>query len=147
MKTILIFLLIIFANNLSADFKKSNPVGPGVIHHHEFRESGPWHIHVLEIDLTNPWINLETAKAKDKLAALERTSSMSLRSNYENHTIIGGINGDFYDGSGIPIGAMIRNGVLVKRPYPRSVFGLSSQKSPGPLQERINGVLKSLSST
>ena len=130
MKTILIFSLFIFASNLSADFKKSNPVGPGVIHHHEFRESGPWHIHVLEIDLTNPWINLETAKAKDKLAALERTSSMSLRSNFEDHTIIGGINGDFYDGSGIPIGAMIRNGVLVKRPYPRSVFGISYQKSP-----------------
>ncbi len=130
MKTIILLLILFLTHQLFADFKKSQPVGPGVVHHHDFREAGPWHIHVLEIDITNPWISLETAKAQDRVAALERTSSMSLRNNSENHTIIGGINGDFYDGSGIPIGAMVRNGVLVKQPYPRSVFGISFDKSP-----------------
>ena len=72
-----------FAQNLNADSIKSTPVGPGIIHHHETITSGPWEIQVLEIDRTNPWIQLETVKANDVLNAYERTSSMASRKDSE----------------------------------------------------------------
>ena len=130
MKKVLLVLFLLIFSTVHADFNKSEPVGPGVIYHHVFKEVGPWHIHVLEIDLTNPWITLETVKAQDKLSALERTSSMAGRNIFENHTVIGAINGDFYDGNGTPIGAQVRNGILLKRPTTRSVFGITSDKVP-----------------
>ncbi|HID93946.1 MAG TPA: hypothetical protein EYP60_07605, partial [bacterium (Candidatus Stahlbacteria)] len=121
----IIYLLVFtcgFAQLAFADFIESNPVGPGVIYHHEFREAGPWHIHVLEIDLSVDWIHLETVKANDRLAGYERTSSMATRNDYEMHRVVGAINGDFYESGGIPVGAQVLDGILLKRPTTRSVF-------------------------
>ena len=123
------YLLIISVIYLSvfsveADSIKSTPVGPGIIHHHEVITAGPWEINVLEIDRTNPWIKLETVKANDQLSAYERTSSMSARKDAEAHRVVGAINGDFYATGGIPVGAQVLNGELLKHPHTnRSVFG------------------------
>lgn len=119
-----------FAQLAFADFIESNPVGPGVIYHHEFREAGPWHIHVLEIDLSVDWIHLETVKANDRLAGYERTSSMATRNDYEMHRVVGAINGDFYESGGIPVGAQVLDGILLKRPTTRSVFWCTDLKKP-----------------
>lgn len=110
--------------------RTAEPVGPGVVHYHEVLEAGPWQIHVLEIDLTNPWIRLQTAKAQNRLAGRERTSVMAARLDREAHRIVGAINGDFYDGSGVPIGAQVLNGWLLKRPSSRSVFGFLEDHRP-----------------
>ncbi len=127
-----IFLVVfVFTRFSFADFIESTPVGPGIIHYHEFREAGPWHIHVLEIDITNDWISLETVKANNLLYGNERTSSMATRNDREEHRVVGAINGDFYNPGGIPVGAQVLNGMLLKRPYPtRSVFGYTDQKEP-----------------
>jgi len=133
MKRILFLLVFvsILAQTASADFIESTPVGPGIVHHHEFREGGPWHFHVLEIDLSENWIQLETVKANDRLSGYERTSSMSGRNNYEMHRVVGAINGDFYASGGIPTGTQVLDGILLKRPYAgRSVFGSTSEKQP-----------------
>ena len=129
----IIYLLVFtcgFAQLAFADFIESNPVGPGVIYHHEFREAGPWHIHVLEIDLSVDWIHLETVKANDRLAGYERTSSMATRNDYEMHRVVGAINGDFYESGGIPVGAQVLDGILLKRPTTRSVFWCTDLKKP-----------------
>jgi exopolysaccharide biosynthesis protein len=125
-----IFILIFLTNIGFADSIESTPVGPGIIHHHKIREAGPWHIQVLEIDLTNEWIKLETVKANDRLGGMERTSSMAVRNDHESHRVVGAINGDFYEAGGIPVGAQVLDGVLLKRPTTRSVFGLISINRP-----------------
>ena len=129
-KIFLFILSLIIIQVSYADFIKSRPVGPGVIHHHVYRSAGPWHIQVLEINRADSLIQFETVKALDRLAAREQTSSMAGRSDREQHRVVGAINGDFYDGNGIPIGAQVLNGLLLKLPYPRSVFGFTTQKFP-----------------
>jgi hypothetical protein len=103
----LLVFLCIHASVVFADFLESTPVGPGIIHHHEYREAGPWHLHVLEIDLSQDWVHLETIKAADRLSAYEKTSSMAGRSDAETHRVVGAINGDFYASGGVPIGAQV----------------------------------------
>jgi hypothetical protein len=114
-----------------ADYTESTPVGPGIIHHHEHREMGPWHLQVLEIDLSNDLIHLETVKANDRLSGYERTSSMAGRNDHEEHRVVGATNGDFYASGGIPTGTQVLAGELLKEPNPnRSVFGTTPSKKP-----------------
>jgi len=125
-----IILLLICILSLQADEVTSRPIGPGVIHYHELRTAGPWRIHVVEIDLSNPHMVLETVKAQDLLAGYERTSSMAQRSDGEAHRVVAAMNGDFYNSGGIPVNAQVRNGSLLKRPYSRTVFGVGPQLQP-----------------
>jgi len=127
---LVVWFFLLVSVSAQADFIESRPVGPGIIHHHEFRSQGPWHIQVLEIDLTNPHVKLETVKADDQLWGYERTSLMAARSDTEAHRIVGAINGDFYASGGIPIGAQVLNGNLLKREYPRSAFGVGLNNEP-----------------
>jgi hypothetical protein len=136
-----------FAQLAFGDFIESNPVGPGIIHHHEFREAGPWHIHVLEIDLSVEWIHLETVKADDQLYSLERTSSMAKRNDYEEHRVIGAVNGDFYEAVGTPVGAQVLDGILLKRPTTRSVVGFTDLKEPFLDVVSFNGTITASDST
>ncbi len=123
--TLLISVSIAVCGNL-----ESLPVGPGIIHHHDYLANGPWHIQILEIDLTNEWITLETVKAGDLLIGNELTSSMSARSEREEHRVVGAVNGDFYASGGVPIGAQISRGTLLKPPYSRSAFGFGPDSHP-----------------
>ncbi|OQX95075.1 hypothetical protein B6I21_07320, partial [candidate division KSB1 bacterium 4572_119] len=126
----LLFFCVLPQLSLIADSKKSQQVGPGVIHHQEFIESGPWRLNVLEIDLANEWIKIETAIANDQLIGREKTSSLAAENDTEKHRVVGAINGDFFSSDGIPVGAQVQSGVLQKGPISRSVFGYSTSKTP-----------------
>jgi len=113
----------------------SKYVAPGVKHTSITFPSVPWTVNVLEIDITNPYITLETVKAskdgREQLKAFEKTSSMANRKNYQGHIVIGAINGDFYNTqTGEQINIQVENGEILKRPYPRSVFGITIDKKP-----------------
>ncbi len=134
-------LLIILSLSFSSlvrsqsDTIVSRYVGPGVKHTSITFPSVPWTVNVLEIDITNPYITLETVKAskdgREQLKAFEKTSSMANRKNYQGHAVIGAINGDFYNTqTGEQINIQVENGEILKRPYPRSVFGITIDKKP-----------------
>jgi phosphodiester glycosidase/type IX secretion system substrate protein len=124
-------IFVLFAQILIADSIKSTPVGPGIIYHHETISSGPWEIQVMEIDRSNPWVQLETVKANDVLNAYERTSSMASRKDSEGHRVVGAINGDFYSTGGIPVGTQVLKGEMLKHPHTnRSVFGTDNNGMP-----------------
>ena len=130
-KFILMTVLFVFPGQSSfAGIIDSTPVGPGVIHYHVVKDTGPWQIHVLEIDLTNKWLKLKTVKANDRIMGRERTSLMAARSDRDRHRVVAAINADFFDAGGIPVGAQIMNGILLKRPTTRSVFGITFSKKP-----------------
>lgn len=128
---LLVLLVFAFHSSLYAEIVEVRTVGPDVIYYHDVRPEGPWQIHILEIDLSNQWNRLETVKADNSLHGLEKTSSMALRNDYEAHRVLGAINGDFYEAGGIPVGAQVAKGILLKRPDPRrSVFAVTNEKSP-----------------
>lgn len=116
MKIKLYFIsLLILSNLVIAGSLDSVHVGPGVIHYHEVIDAGPWNINVLAIDLHNEWLKFQSVKAGDKLTAFEKTSSAAARNNYEEHKVVGAINGDFYNTStGEQIGTQIASGELLK---------------------------------
>ncbi|MCI0494613.1 phosphodiester glycosidase family protein, partial [candidate division KSB1 bacterium] len=130
-KNLLVPVIILFcALSALAETIVSTPVGPGVIHHHEFRAAGPWQLHVLEIDLSNPWIKIESIKANNLIVGREGTSSMSARSDREAHRVVGAINADFFSGDGTPVGAQVIDGILLKQPNQRSMFAVSNLMQP-----------------
>ncbi len=122
-----ILLLIIFASLftptvITAQYQfqtlVEEPVGPGVNYKHITESTQPWSIQVLSVDLGNPYIDIETVKARDKLQGLETTSSMALRSDSIGHYVVGAVNGDFFDNTGTPINAQISGGELLRPPIP-----------------------------
>jgi hypothetical protein len=141
-----IFLYVIVMGLLStgflhADHLDSLQVGPGVMYYSESRDYGPFQFDVLVIDMTNPYITFETVKANDRLYAFERTSSMSARKDRENHRIVGGVNGDFYNTSnGSPIGAQISNGEIVKTDEAWQTIGVSALNIPSVADVTFSGI-------
>lgn len=130
-KLLLSLIFSVFLSQISvADSINSSPVGPGIIHHREFREAGPWQINVLEIDLTNEWLKIESIKANNQIVGRETTSAMAARTDREAHRVVGAINADFFEIDGTPVGAQVVNGILLKQPYPRSVFAVSNFMPP-----------------
>jgi hypothetical protein len=121
MKKLTIFLLLIFCTGVflaaEDDYKliKRLQVGPGSIYSYYEVPSRPWKIHVTEIDLTNPFISLETVKSRDKMYGFERVSSMSARNDSAGHRVVMGVNGDFYNTSnGVPINNQVSNGEFIQ---------------------------------
>ena len=100
-----------------ADSLRTQVVAPGVIHHYVYAASGPWAIHVLQIDLDRCY----TARAvKGVVGAIgrEKTSDLLGRLN-DSVRVVGGVNADFFSltqPQGVPVGALITNGMLVTGP-------------------------------
>jgi len=89
-------------------------VGPGVVRKKVIETNIPWTINVLEIDLKNPEISIESVKARDLLSGTEQISSMVVRKNRTGHSIVGSVNGDYFSGAGVPINAQVVNGEILK---------------------------------
>jgi len=129
---IFLCILLIF-NPLSicfSDFRLSEKVAPGVVYFQEYYSQGPWHIHVLEINLWNSGITLESAIAKNSLFGREKTSVIASQQSQIDHYVVGAINADFFEGNGNPIGGQIIKGQLINEPISRSVFGMTTTGRP-----------------
>ncbi|MBU0560873.1 MAG: phosphodiester glycosidase family protein, partial [Bacteroidetes bacterium] len=88
-------------------------VGPGVVHKKYLEPVQPWTLNVLEIDLTNPMITLESIIANDNIKGSGTVRTQLNSKIREGHTAIGAINGDFY--SATPINSQVINGELIKQ--------------------------------
>ena len=71
-------------------------VGPGVIFAKYDLPAMPLKVSVMEMDLTNKYVDFETCKGGDKGVAEENPLSMATRNNRPGHEVIGATNGDFY---------------------------------------------------
>ncbi|MCX6150258.1 MAG: phosphodiester glycosidase family protein [Ignavibacteriales bacterium] len=136
MKKFLLFIFsTLFITNLYSQYQldtvSSKTAGPGVIHTKILVKSAPWTINVLEVDLKNPFIKIESVKSKDKLIGMERASSISSRKNYDGHHVVGAVNADFYNtANGIPINIQVANGELLRTPIALSTIGFDVDKKP-----------------
>ncbi|MCD6234254.1 MAG: phosphodiester glycosidase family protein [Candidatus Marinimicrobia bacterium] len=106
---------------------KGELIAPGVWYYHDHQESVPWDIHVVTVCLSTPSVTVETIKAGNQLRALEKTSSMVSRFD---GNVVAAVNADFFQGDGMPVGAQVIQGELIKNPTIRSVFGITNTKEP-----------------
>ena len=114
----------------------TNQVGPGVIHTKVLEPHKPWTINVLEIDLQNPYVTVESIKAGGQLGVKLRVGTQASYHSYPAHIPVGAINGDFYSATG-PINAQVSNGEIVKledlaatNPIYWSAIGFDGQNNP-----------------
>ncbi len=133
-KHIILFCLFLFSTVFAQDnfqITSTTKVGPGAIHRVYVDPFKPWNINVFEVDLTNPLIKIETAKGDDRLYGFERTSSMAQRKSSPGHTVIGAVNGDFYNTStGEPLTTQLINGEMLKTPINWWSIAFNTENKP-----------------
>jgi hypothetical protein len=93
-------LLLTAACSLHAQYQLDTLVsysaGPGVVYTKIREASGPNFIHILETDLNNPFIKMQTVKAKNLKVGLEKPSVMAAQQEAPGHHVIGIVNADFF---------------------------------------------------
>ncbi|MBO6651835.1 MAG: phosphodiester glycosidase family protein [Balneola sp.] len=138
-----IFLMIPVSvfSQVKFDTVNVKQIGEGAFHYSIIAQSVPWTLEVVEFDLTNGIYSLETVKAQDRLAAYEKTSSMSARKSVPGHEVIAAVNGDFYSG-GTPTNLQVLNGEILTKPINREVFGYSDNSEMFINTTSYDGVLK-----
>ncbi len=119
MKNILTLILFYSSISFSAsDTTSSEIVAPGVVHT-QYTLPGPFTLDVLQVDVTNPHITLETFKPS---GGLTKTTVQSASNDKAGHRVIGAVNGGFFSfETGWPIHNQLANG--------RPVLGISTTKS------------------
>lgn len=91
------------------------PVGPGMIYVEIEAPRVPWTLDVLEVDLTSPFLEMETATANGQLGAgYEVVSSMAARHDAPGHRVVGAINADFSGTGSRPASIQIQGGEMVR---------------------------------
>lgn len=133
MKNIVITLFLIFSQlnaQVKLDTLSVSSVVEGITHTKISVASVPWSINVLEIDITNPHIKIESVKATNKIRGNERISVLAKQNTYENHKVVAAVNGDFYHAGGIPTNLQIRNGQIISMPISRTVIAFNLNNKP-----------------
>jgi hypothetical protein len=95
---------------LAPDSLRSVEVGEGVWYHYLWSSSGPFAIHLAEIDLSRCALGLDVATARaqeGKAGGHEWVSAMAAR---HTRTTLVAVNGDFFTPEGLPLGPEVQVG-------------------------------------
>ena len=132
MKTLLILLLLVFSLRAKYDLfiDRCQTVGPGMVYKHLFVLDKLWNINILEIDLTNPYVKIETVKARNSCQGVETVSSMAGRRTFVRHQVVAAINGDFFSIEGIPNNVQVIQGQILQNPIEVSAIGFDVNNRP-----------------
>ena len=109
--------------------------GPGVTAAKYDIPALPLKVSVVEMDLTNPYIVMETCLGGEKSVACETPVNMATRNNRPGHEIVGAVNGDFFMTSptnevGLPLSGQVRNDELVLSSHNRACLVLDENNHP-----------------
>lgn len=123
-------------------------VGPGTQYVYIDLPGFPLKIHVLEINLKNPNVRLETCLSGDSAVATERPTQMAVRKSAPGHNVFAATNGDFYFyidpvEIGIPRSGQFVNNECVTNPVGRAAFVLSQDNRPYIDRVDFSGTVKS----
>lgn len=112
-----------------------HPVGPGV----EFAKFNlakmPLQVSVMTMDLTNPYIELESWLGNDRSVGCETPTNVVKRYEAAGHDVVGATNGDFYrtspsDQVGVPTSGQVTNGQVMVAPTGRASFAIDENHRP-----------------
>lgn len=84
--------------------------GPGLIQKRLEAPSVPWIIHVLEVDLTNPYVHAVNADA----GALRKPSETTREKEQENYSLLAAVNGDFFYANGNAVNTNVMDGEIIR---------------------------------
>ena len=95
----------------------------------------PLKVSVVEMDLTNPYIVMETCLGGEKSVACETPVNMATRNTRPGHEVVGAVNGDFFMTSptnevGLPLSGQVRNDELVLSSHNRACLVLDNDTRP-----------------
>ena len=110
-------------------------VGPGVTAAKFDIPALPLKVSVTEMDLTNPYIVMETCLGGEKSVACETPVNMAIRNTRPGHEVVAAVNGDFFMTSptnevGLPLSGQVRDGELVLSSHNRACLVLDEGKHP-----------------
>ena len=110
-------------------------VGPGVTAAKFDIPAMPLKVSVTEMDLTNPYIVMETCLGGDKSVACETPVNMATRNTRPGHEVVAAVNGDFFMTSptnevGLPVSGQVRNDELVLSSHNRACLVLNENNRP-----------------
>ncbi|SHE33657.1 Por secretion system C-terminal sorting domain-containing protein [Mariniphaga anaerophila] len=109
-------------------------VGLGTMHTYFRLPDMPLTVNVLEVDVTNPYIQFETCLSYDTIKGLERPSAMASRKSKQGHVAFAAINGDFYNtvspNKGDPINGQVLQGQMAKKTGTNPVIAFDNGKNP-----------------
>ncbi len=114
------------------------PAAPGVQYDQGrlVTTAGSQAVSIVEIDLANPAISLESSLSNGRVTGLERTSSQAQNHSFEGHRVVAAINGDVWAGFSndmehAPNGLHVEAGELVTvGPAARPTFGVGPDGRP-----------------
>ena len=109
--------------------------GPGVTAAKYDIPALPLKVSVVEMDLTNPYIVMETCLGADKSVGSETPVNMAKRNTRPGHEVVGAVNGDFFMTSptnevGLPLSGQVRNDELVLSSHNRACLVLDTDNRP-----------------
>ena len=109
--------------------------GPGVTAAKYDIPALPLKVSVVEMDLTNPYITMETCLGAEKSVGSETPVNMASRNNRPGHEVVGAVNGDFFMTSptnevGLPLSGQVRNDELVLSSHNRACLVLDDGGHP-----------------
>ncbi|MDD2961120.1 MAG: phosphodiester glycosidase family protein [Muribaculaceae bacterium] len=110
-------------------------VGPGTTFAKYNLPGKPLMVSVLEMDLTNKYVDFETCKGGDKGVCEEQPTSMYARNDIPGHDMIAATNGDFYFyqdvvENGIPRSGQFKKNECITNPVGRAAFVLTDDRKP-----------------
>jgi hypothetical protein len=113
--------LVLFA--LSAAISQAQSweklITPGMSYRMEIDSKAPRLIHVLRFNVGAPGLFARSEVARGQIfGAPGNDARETMSSMVQRTSAIAGINGDFFPASGEPLGAMVRDGQLLSRPFP-----------------------------
>ena len=110
-------------------------VGPGVTAAKYDIPALPLKVSVTEMDLTNPYIVMETCLGGEKSVACETPVNMATRNTRPGHEVVAVVNGDFFmtaptNEVGLPVSGQVRNDELVLSSHNRACLVLDGGNHP-----------------
>jgi exopolysaccharide biosynthesis protein len=113
----------------AADTAHTEIVGRGVVRRYIHSPTGPWAIHVLEVDLDR-CIGAVAVKDADSAAGRIKTSTM-LGDLAKRAHVIGGVNADFFSlANGTPVNLLIVDGRMLTPPVAQPSLAFDSSGTP-----------------
>jgi hypothetical protein len=106
--------LVLVCSCTAEDVRKTNTVAEGFRYTMIRQSAVPNVIHIFEIDLNNPLLEIDAFKAEHNLRATRLLSQIVRQAGQED--VIGAVNGDFFSKEGYPSGAMVHDGQILKNP-------------------------------
>jgi len=112
-----------------ADTSHTQIVTRGVVRRYIHTPTGPWAIHVLEVDLSR-CLTAVAVNGSDSAAGRIKTSAM-LADLAKRRRVVGGINGDFFSlANGTPVNILVVDGRMLTPPVAQPALAFDSSGAP-----------------